>query len=259
MPASAGWLGLPGLLIRAARSTPLVVSFPKAGRTWLRVMLDELGVHAEYTHFGAGVARALPASALTPRRWWCTRRPTLLLLRDPRDTLVSSFHQATKRRGRYAGSLPDFVRDARFGIEKVLRWNLMWCDLALSLETIAIVSYEELRSGGPLLLGHVARHFGAAPSAEALQRAWDHAHFDAMRARERRGGVEPRYRKILEPGDPNDPSSYKVRRGVVGGYRDELGATDVAFCDAALERCAYAARVAEALSARSVRGPQPAT
>lgn len=27
-----------------------VVSFPKSGRTWLRVMMDALSINAEYTH-----------------------------------------------------------------------------------------------------------------------------------------------------------------------------------------------------------------
>ena len=30
-----------------------VISFPKSGRTWLRVMLDRLGVSMHYTHAGS--------------------------------------------------------------------------------------------------------------------------------------------------------------------------------------------------------------
>jgi hypothetical protein len=241
------------MLARAALRTPLVVSFPKAGRTWLRVMLDAIDVDAEYTHFGADVVFGLSADALAPRAWWTARRPALLLVRDPRDTLVSSFHQATKRRNCYDGSLAAFARDPRFGIEKLVRWNLMWAQHAQASEAIAILSYEGLRAEGTALLRAAARHLGGAPCEEAVRAAWEHAQFDAMRARERSGAVEPRYRKRLGARDANEPDSYKVRKGVIGGYRDELGAEDVAFCEAVMTEHAYADRIASALAARGLR------
>jgi hypothetical protein len=30
-----------------------VISFPKSGRTWLRVMLDDIGLNAKFSHDGA--------------------------------------------------------------------------------------------------------------------------------------------------------------------------------------------------------------
>jgi hypothetical protein len=255
VPASAGWLGAPALLLRSARRRPLVVSFPKAGRTWLRVMLDALGVDAEYTHFGAGVNLGLPASALAPEAWWCARRPTLLLLREPRDTLVSSYHQATRRRGCYAGPLQDFVRDPRYGIEKVVRWNLDWARFALARETIALVSYEALRAGGPALLGAVAGHLGAPRSEQALTAAFAEASFDAMKRRERSGAGGARYGKALAPRDAADPDSFKVRKGVIGGWRDELSPADADFCAEVLQRFDYESALAEALARRGLRAP----
>jgi hypothetical protein len=241
------------MLLRAVRRVPLVVSFPKAGRTWLRVMLDQLGIAAEYTHFGAGVARALPAEELAPNPWWCARRPTLLLLRDPRDTLVSSYYQAVKRRRVYDGPLAEFVRDPRFGIEKVARWNLAWAQLARESAHVAMIAYEQLGGDGPALLGAVARHFGAPRADEALRAAWEHASFDAMRAREVSGEIEQRYRKALGARTQGDEGSLKVRRGVIGGYRDELSEADVAYCDDALARTDYAAEIRKALAERGLR------
>jgi len=253
VPAPSGWLRAPAMLARAALRAPLFVSFPKAGRTWLRIMLDAIGVEAEYTHFGAEVVLGLPADALAPRAWWCARRPTLLLVRDPRDTLVSYFHQATKRRNCYADSLAAFARDPRFGIEKIVRWNLMWARCAQESDTLAIVSYEGLRAGGPALLRAAALHLGGAPTPEAVRAAWEHGAFDAMHALERSGAVEPRYRILLGARVANDPNSYKVRKGVIGGYRDELGPEDVAFCEAVMTEHAYDAGIASALAARGLR------
>jgi len=248
-------LGVAPMLARALGRRPLVVSFPKAGRTWLRAMLDELSVRAEYTHFGAGVALALPVEELVPRPWWVARRPTLLLVRDPRDTLVSSFHQAARRRKVYAGELTDFVRDPRFGIEKVVRWNLMWAQFARDGHGIALASYEALRAQGAALLGEIARHLGASPGAEALEAAWKAGAFDTMRARERSGDVARRDRHILGLRTPGDPNSAKVRRGVIGGYRDELTPADADYCDSVVASHEYSAKLAEAMRERGLRAP----
>jgi hypothetical protein len=41
-------------------------------------------------------------------------------------------------------------------------------------------------------------------------------------------------RQLLQPGDVNDPESYKVRRGKIGGYVDYLGPSDVDYADRAM-------------------------
>jgi hypothetical protein len=40
----------------------------------------------------------------------------------------------------------------------------------------------------------------------------------------------------LRPGDASDPESFKVRRGVVGGYRDYLSPSDLAYIEARMAR-----------------------
>ena len=53
----------------------IVVSYPKSGRTWLRYMLDHLGIHLIYSH-------QRPAAQL-PAGW--EAKKIILLHRDPRD------------------------------------------------------------------------------------------------------------------------------------------------------------------------------
>lgn len=255
IPASAGLLDAPGMLVRALRRTPLVLSFPKAGRTWLRVMLDELGISAEYTHFGAGVARALPFEALRANPLWCARRPSLLLVRDPRDTLVSSYFQATKRRGVYSGELSAFARDPRFGIEKIVRWNLMWAELGVPRERFVLLEYEALHGDAHAALAAAARFFGAEPSEADLERALAAGRIDVMRAREQSGAYQEKYQRRLAPGDPADPESFKVRRGKVGGFREQLDAADVALCQQVLRAHEYWSRLTRALRERGLHAP----
>src|SRR3954468_24189642 len=74
---------------RAAALT--VVSFPNSGRTWLRVMLDQLWIASEFKHNGSGHSRRLAFDALSPAGPRFTKRRVILLLRDPRDTVVSGY------------------------------------------------------------------------------------------------------------------------------------------------------------------------
>jgi len=41
-------------------------------------------------------------------------------------------------------------------------------------------------------------------------------------------------RQLLQPGDVNDPESYKVRRGKMRGYVDYLEPSDIAYADKAM-------------------------
>ena len=107
----------------------IVVSFPKSGRTWLRVMLDALGIACEYTHDTSSYEDALIFEEMRCCEPHYQNRVVIFIHRDPRDTVVSGFFQLTKRLARrrtYVGDLSDFVRDPRHGIEKIVRFNLAW-------------------------------------------------------------------------------------------------------------------------------------
>jgi hypothetical protein len=52
-------------------------------------------------------------------------------------------------------------------------------------------------------------------------------------------GRANRYRHKLIPSDSDNPDSYKVRRGKVGGYSDYLSAEDIAYCDEVLKHYTY--------------------
>jgi hypothetical protein len=56
-------------------------------------------------------------------------------------------------------------------------------------------------------------------SDETIREAVEFARFENMRELELAGTGN---RKMLTPGSPDDPESFKTRRGVVGGYRDYL-------------------------------------
>lgn len=210
------------------------VSHPKSGRTWLRYMLDHLGIHLTYTH-------QHPALPL-PGEW--KGKKIIFLHRDPRDTAVSHWFALTKRRpGGYTAPLPELLRDPELGLAAVIRFNLFWGErigrdggLVLSYEALHADTLSELRKA-------VAFVRGTAGPDSALREAVAAGRFDKMRAVETSGRGARLYGDVLEPGDPTDPDSYKTREGEVGGWRKHFTRADAAFADELLEGCDYFRRM----------------
>lgn len=215
-----------------------VISFPKSGRTWLRVMLDALGVDAVYDHRGAGHRGRRDISELSTKGLRRFDR-IVFLHRDPRDTAVSGYHQTNSRHGGYDGTISDFIRDPRHGIEKVIKYNLMWFDLAVHRDHTKIASYEALRENPVDGLASIASFLGSDIDRASVTTVVEAHTFDKMKRKEATGQFNEKWGNILTPGDPTDPNSFKVRRGKVGGYRDELSAEDIAFCDQVIAETNY--------------------
>lgn len=223
---------------RAARSF-YVVSFPKSGRTWLRVMLESLKLAANYTHDGSGHSRTGHIDETKPASEAFAGKSVVFLYRDPRDTVVSGYFQASNRLKTYAGSISDFIRDPRHGIEKVVHFNMEWLARGDSCCRFYPVTYEELLADTVGTLTRIVTFIGAERSLEAIKAVVDETSFEKMQEKEMSGEFGEQYGKVLLPTDINDPQSFKVREGIVGGFRKHLGEDDVAFCNEVLARLGY--------------------
>ena len=207
----------------------LCISYPKSGRTWLRVMLDELAVPLRFSHGGS----AFHSRDFRSPGKFLGKKKILFLHRDPIDTTISGYFQVTKReawRNLFDGSVSEFVRDDRLGIVRTLRFNSMWLDVASNNEAVLVTTYESLHSDPVSELHKIANWFGVSVSNERLEKAVAAGRFDTMRAQEATGGYEESYQHRLRPANADDPDSFKVRKGVVGGYRQYLTEDDIAFC-----------------------------
>lgn len=223
---------------RAARSFD-VVSFPKSGRTWLRVMLDDLKLPANYTHDGSGHSMVGHVEELQPASEAFAGKTVVFLYRDPRDTLVSGYFQASKRVNTYAGTISDFVRDPRHGIEKIVRFNMEWLERGPGLCKFLPVTYEALKADTAGTLAKIVAFVGAERDAAAIGTAVEEASFEKMKEKEATGALADRYGRALLPADKDDPASFKVREGLVGGFRNHLSEADIAYCDEVVQRLGY--------------------
>ncbi|TIL76315.1 MAG: sulfotransferase domain-containing protein [Mesorhizobium sp.] len=218
---------------------PLVVSFPKSGRTWLRVMLDDLGVEVKYIHDGTDHKLLRPKSSLKENKSRYKKRRTIILVRDPRDTVVSGYFQVQKRHMLPVGSFSDFIRSDNHGIEKIIRFNLNWLAAMPRMRAIRYLQYEDLHRNTAGVLRAVLGFLNLQAEDRRLVEVANNRTFDKMKASESTGDLADRYGKILLPRDVNDPESFKVRKGKIGGYGEYLSEDDVAYCDEQLARFEY--------------------
>lgn len=228
-----------------------VVSFPKSGRTWLRTILgtvlqlrfgtdavDPSSIHHMWKldsrvprfTFTHDVNAHLTASGEV--RWngdVYGGKKTILLVRDPRDTIVSLYFEMTKRVHAFDGTISTFIRQDIGGIASLVAFLNDWHRNRGRLQRSHLVCYEDIHASPVRTIAAVLEFAGiGGVTDETIERAVELCSFDAMRRMELSGSV-PHVR--LRPGDIADPESYKVRRGKVGGYADTLSAADCAFLD----------------------------
>ena len=213
---------------------PVVVSFPKAGRTWLNVLLDELGIPAHYTHDRTDHSKHEHFRALNPNKRPYANRKVVFLARDPRDTAVSGYFWTTKRRGLFQGTMSEFLRDPHHGIPKICRFYAGWNIAGPTLPQFHLLTYEDLHADARATLSELNRFLtGETPVDEILNRALEAGRFDVMKTREAAGFYSEKYGKALtlDAKNADNPDAFKTRQGKVGGWVEHFSAEDVKFCE----------------------------
>jgi hypothetical protein len=228
-----------------------IVSFGKSGRTWLRVLLwrylarkngyasDSITGFDEFRDRRAGV----PVLFFThdnyikdflghDRKTEVYRDlPVVLLVRDPRDTAVSQFfqwkHRMVSRKkviNDYplddATSVHDFIAGGNAGIPKIISFMNQWADAFDSMSKLLVVKYEDLRADTKGQLRRILEFIGEQPVEADIEDAVTFASIDNMRRMETENAAKSGAHRSMKPGNADDPSSFKVRRGKVGGWRD---------------------------------------
>ena len=225
-----------------------VISHPKSGRTWLRVMLEQAGISGvRFSHAGSSEEASIDARAFSagPRFW--SRKRILLLIRDPRDTIVSFYFQATRRSRVYAGEFSRFLRDPRFGIERVMQFNLLWLRERRRFAAFTVLAYEDLHADPGAALRKASTFLsGREPPEADMRRAVRLGSFEAMHRLELSGAGTKLWGARLTPGDFADPESFKTRRGMIGGWRNYFTAEDEGYAARLFDRYDYFSEVGAA-------------
>jgi hypothetical protein len=243
---------------KAERARMLIIGHPKSGNTWLKVMIsrlyqirhglpanrlintDELArKHPEIPRLAASngyysyegvIGEALaPDAPDGPLR----HKPVLLIARNPLDIAVSWFFQFTKRQSAHKQELInhfiehpidrrsvqmwEFVRHSDIGLPFLVDYLNTWERNLAALERSAMIRYEDLRAEPADTLKRVIAVMGDSFSDAEIAEAVAFGSFDNLRELESRGFFRQGGMKLR---DRDDPNTFKVRRGKVGGYRD---------------------------------------
>jgi hypothetical protein len=257
-------------MAKAQRANFLIIGHPKSGNTWLKVMISRLyqlrydlpesklintdefarkipeiprlaATNAYYSYEGE-VGKLLAVGAPdNPLR----HKPVLFLARNPIDIAVSWYHQFTKRQSRAKQELInhwienpidrntvqmwDFVRYSDIGLPSLIEYQNTWVRNVQELEHGLLVKYEELRTEPVPTLLKITRLMGEDFSEEEVRAAVEWGSFDNLQKLETSGTFSQGGMKLV---NANDPSTFKVRRGKVGGYRDDFDPQQVAELEA---------------------------
>ena len=236
----------------------IVVSFPKAGRTWLRMLVgrsiaDHFGLedaslddvldvtalskldrrvpHVLFTHDG-NPEDCTPAEIAEWSRKAYRRTKVVLLVRDPRDVIVSLYYQQAKRSvlqdvAPIESSLSEFIHQERGGFDSIIAFYRLWATSREVPKELCVVRYEDLHSDPALQLRRVLTFAGMPEVSDTtVADAVAAGGFENMRRIEHSGAISSEALKAVDVGDT---STYKTREGKVGGFVNAVSAEDAAW------------------------------
>lgn len=228
-----------------------IISFPKCGRTWLRVMMAKfLSLHykiplegkdiiwinnlSRYSevpniHFTHDIVNSRNpfVNDVSPDKYKNT--PLVHLYRDPRDVLVSLFYHRQKR---HPEEFEQFSRIKEFVHKSSAKHDIVnffnrWANLRDYYDNMISINYEQLHLNAQHVLKSI---FGLLEmnniSDHNIKRSIEFGEFPNMRKIEKNQEVDD---ITLKPTKPNDYTTYKTRKGVKGGYIDDLDDDDISY------------------------------
>ncbi|MFP4521543.1 MAG: sulfotransferase domain-containing protein [Fibrobacterota bacterium] len=226
-----------GILKSRGLEDVIVISYPKSGRTWLRVMLDYLDINLRYDHV---IPDSKDRNLLNRDEYKKSYRRfsgkrVIFLKRDPRDIVVSNYFQTVKREGAYKGDLSSFIRDEVFGIKAVKDFLYFWPSVKDEFSEYIEVSYEDMLRDTVHSIRDIISFLRlrmVAPSI--LRRTVELFSFGNMQFFEKKGLFGLRYGNLLRPLGSGDGDSLKVRKGKAGGYLQYMTSDDIRYCESVL-------------------------
>ena len=244
------------------RDTIHVISHPKAGRTWLRLLLSlylqghfkidwprekwlevqqlpTVNPKVPHFHFTHDRNSHLKPLEFAADKSMYTDSRVIYLVRDPRDVIVSAYFQQNRREPvlrdapEFAGSISEYIRHPQWGISHDIGLMNQWARSRHVPRKFRLVRYEDLhQSLGAVMVGVLVFAGIRSVDLNLLQSVVEQCSFENMQALERTDALNS---GRLRPTDYDDPESFKVRRGIVGGYVDYLGKSDIDYVNQEME------------------------
>lgn len=161
-------------------------------------------------------------------------KKVIFLIRDIKDTLVSSYFAAYKRDNKFSGTISEFIRSDFFGIKKILMFYKKWDKTKKITKDFLLLSYEGLYRDPFTILKITLKFLGFKRiNNNFIEKAVEFSSFDKMKKMEK---TDYFHIQILRSGYINDNESFKVRKGIIGGYTEYLSEEDIKYIDTMISK-----------------------
>ncbi|MEM8613457.1 MAG: sulfotransferase domain-containing protein [Cyanobacteria bacterium P01_H01_bin.105] len=223
----------------------LLISPTNCGRTWLRIMLGRIlqnaygieDVNLHYLYSFSELNPNLPAIKAIHEKFGqfgtYKSQKIIFLVRDPRDALVSRYHQHRNLYPDYEkyDNVDDFMRNSTELSTYIEDYNT-WIRHRHQAMDFMLVRYEDLKAKTFSEIERILSFLNLKIEASDIKDAIEYSSFKNMRSIEIKGSSEVRAGVLQQPvydGSKTqiNENSLKVRKGKVGGYREELSSETV--------------------------------
>jgi hypothetical protein len=254
-----------------------MVSFPKCGRTWLRLMVGYIFVNhfcLEHPEIQKQMISLEPLAELHPAvprirvthddephlkmpqeletsKTRYKQSKVIFLARDPRDVVVSAYFEQKKRAAMwleelkqdqeqgsnidlnrlepFQGTISEFLYEDIGSLNSLLRYYNIWADSRTIPEAFLLMRYEDMHENPKRELNRLLKFLDVPNvSDDLVSEAVELASFNNMRKMEVENALDSRH---LKPADKRDETSYKTRRGKIGGFVDYFNQAEIAYMD----------------------------
>lgn len=236
----------------------VIVSPPKCGRTWMRMMLsrffqmryglpeDELLGYDNYHQLNAAIPRirfthdryisAYTGNRDSKRDFY--PKKVILLVRDPRDVAVSNYFQWISCINPYKKKLLDipenpeevpiydYVMTHQFGIPRTVAFLKSWANELEKTRAHLLIRYEDMRTEPAQALAQILSFMNITVSEQEINEVVRLTSFENMKRLEQSQTFDSGSRRLMIK-DASNPNAFKVRRGKVGGYSDYFNETEL--------------------------------
>ena len=249
-----------------------VISYPKAGRTWLKLLLVKFfqlhfnlkikdrtvypkphGLRLHTKNDKVPIIKFEHMMGITEdinnEQAWTNKLDKFnlsnayrfnnigLLCRDPRSILVSMyFHQNRRLKGgkyQFIGSLTDFIYKTNC-LDQIINYHNAWAKHKDAPKRFLLIKYEDLHKETANVLTKILAFFGIkdVKKSHVLQ-AVKFASFKSMQRLEQNNVFGDGAMGLK---DKDDKESFKVRQGKINGYLDYLSEDDLVFINKKMEK-----------------------
>tara|TARA_R100000808_G_scaffold367_1_gene2055 strand:- start:20396 stop:21181 length:786 start_codon:yes stop_codon:yes gene_type:complete len=214
----------------------ILISYPKSGRTWLRMMLAKL-MNETYNKANNEKYEIFPAlhdsyKQIKERFKKDYKNLNIVFLhRHPADVAISHYKELTTSGlsglNDYDGTISDFIRSKVYGINKIIEYNNKWAEKGGNFNRFLIMSYYMLHNDPATCLSAIAQIIEIPATKEYIESSIEYGSFENMKKIE--NGVGENLLKNYKGNFGHGPG--RVRVGKYNNYHNVLSKEDIEYVE----------------------------